>query len=150
MKIIFLDIDGVLNRLGTVVQGRTMINFNGVIGMEPELVKRFNELVRKTGARVVLSSTWRLSDTWRADMRANGLEMEFLDRTDDLYDPKKRFIRTGRGIEINKWLSEHPKVEKYVIIDDDSDMLPGQVFFKTSSVSGLTHEIAEQIEKCLI
>jgi len=148
MKVIFLDIDGVLNRLGTPQEGRTTTQWNGFIGMEPELVQRFNSLVKKTGVQVVLSSTWRLSPTWREDMKGNGLDFEFLDRTESLYDANKS-RRLDRGFEINKWLSEHPDVDKYVIIDDDSDMLPDQVFVQTSYAHGLTKEVMERVEKCL-
>ena len=62
MKVIFLDIDGVLNCIGSF--NRTKTRFNGFVGMDPTLVARFNSLVEKTGARVVLSSTWRLDPKW--------------------------------------------------------------------------------------
>lgn len=142
MKVIFLDIDGVLNRLGTPFEKRTTTMWNGFIGMEPELVQRFNELVKSIGVKVVLSSTWRLSDTWREDMKGNGLDFEFLDRT-------KSMGGLPRGNEIELWLSEHPEVEKYCIIDDDSDMLPNQKLFHTSYKDGLTAEIAKSITEYL-
>jgi hypothetical protein len=34
--------------------------------------------------------------------------------------------KTLRGQEIQGWLDNHPEVEDYVILDDDSDMLPEQ------------------------
>ncbi len=34
--------------------------------------------------------------------------------------------KTLRGEEIQEWLDNHPEVEDYVILDDDSDMLPEQ------------------------
>lgn len=149
-KIIFLDIDGVLNRLGTPQQGRTTEKWEGLIGMEPELVTRFNRLVRETEAKVVLSSTWRLSKTWREDMRQNGLDFEFLDRTPHLHageGPTYRHLE--RGAEVEHWLCEYlstgAPVQKYAIIDDDSDFMPGQPLFQTSYESGLTKEIADAV-----
>lgn len=162
IKIIFLDIDGVLNRLGTMEEGRTTTEWNGYIGMEPELVERFNKLCADTHAKVVLSSTWRKSDTWLYDMRHNGLLCDFRGRTPQL-------TSRVRGEEIKDWLDKNPSVKcntptscpypcramcmghnitKYVIIDDDSDMLPEQKesFFKTSYKFGLTQEIADKIE----
>jgi len=145
-KIIFLDVDGVLNRLGTPTEGRTTTTWNGFIGMEPELVQRFNTLVKELGVGVVLSSTWRLSKTWREDMKGNGLDMEFIDRTKDLYNAGKT-ARLPRGAEIQEWLDRHPEVERYAIIDDDSDMLPEQPFFQTNYAFGLTEDIAQSIKK---
>jgi HAD domain in Swiss Army Knife RNA repair proteins len=58
MIVIFLDIYGVLNCIGFFY--RTEARFDGYIGMDPELVARFNAFVKETGADVVLSSTWRL------------------------------------------------------------------------------------------
>lgn len=152
MKIIFLDIDGVLNRLGTPMQGRTTTKWEGLIGMEPELVERMNALVARTGALVVLSSTWRLSKTWREDMRQNGLTFEFLDRTPYLQTGEgESFHHLERGEEIDAWICEYltqdreRQLDAYAIIDDDSDMLPSQPLFKTGYEKGLTQEIADAI-----
>ena len=53
MKVIFLDIDGVLNCSKT----HNPRNLPYVI--DPKLLKRFERLLERTGAKVVLSSTWR-------------------------------------------------------------------------------------------
>jgi len=56
-----------------------------------------------------------------------------------------------RGEEIKKWLQEQKDLscnfKHYVIIDDDSDMLPTQIehFFQTSWEEGLTKEIVDKI-----
>ena len=46
-----------------------------------------------------------------------------------------------RGEEIKTWLEHHPEVENYVIIDDDSDMLPEQLdnFVHTSNMHGFLY-----------
>lgn len=150
MKIIFLDIDGVLNRIG--VRARTQTRWGGYIGMEPELVERFNDICQKTGAVVVLSSAWRNADDWLATMKANGLTCEFIDRTPNLNSGNSS---TGRGLEVKAWLDkftitdlllpENEQVEKYCCIDDDSDFLPYQNLFKTNYEDGLTAEQAKLI-----
>lgn len=145
MKVIFLDIDGVLNRLGSIEQQRTIHTFQGFVGFEPELVERFNNLVSETGAVIVLSSSWRNSKNWRSDMFQNGLNIKkLIDRTPHL--PGKI-----RGYEIDAWLKVHANVENYVIVDDDNDMLPwhGRHMFQTNYASGLTIEIAEKIKTFL-
>lgn len=143
--IIFLDIDGVLNRLGTLEEGRTTTLWEGFIGMEPELVARFNELVKKTNAWVVLSSTWRRDRNWREVMAANGLDFEFLDRTPVHH-------RKPRGYEIYAWLRENRDLKTYAIIDDNADMLLLQKshFFQTDFRFGLTQEIADAVATYLI
>ena len=54
MKVIFLDIDGVLNNANT--KDRTPDKF---IGIEDIFVKRLVDIVRSTKTKVVLSSSWR-------------------------------------------------------------------------------------------
>lgn len=53
MKIIFLDIDGVLNCEKTPNPRKLRYI------VDPKLLKRFERLIERTGAKVVLSSTWR-------------------------------------------------------------------------------------------
>lgn len=152
-KIIFLDVDGVLNcsttewRWDGKENKKKQEGGKGYIGMDPKLVKLFNSIIKKTGAKIVLSSTWRHDRNWLDVMTWNGLPREsFLGRTDDLRDSD---WHTRRGQEINKWLSESPPVEKYAILDDDSDMLPGQPLFKTTWQAGLTKKIADSVIKFL-
>lgn len=161
IKAIFLDIDGVMNQY-TIVDGE-VTKFTPVsqtedgllLQMDQELVFRLNKLVDRTGVELVLSSTWRIARPWRETMKANGIVKDFLDRTPRL----PRLNGTSheyceRGKEIKAWLDEHPEVEDYVIIDDDSDFLPEQKegghFFQTDMrKGGLTQEIADAVEKYL-
>ena len=139
MKIIFLDIDGVLNSFQT----QPKEEIENMFGIHKVLVERLNDVVRKTDAKVVLSSTWRHDKNWRKTMKESGLDFKFLDKTPDLRGEI-------RGNEIQKWLDKHQNVEKFCIIDDDSDMLPEQKHFKTSIfLGGLTESICEEIIKYL-
>jgi hypothetical protein len=136
MRVIFLDIDGVLNCWETTERWR------GFIGIDPKLAQRLAELVRVTSAKVVLSSTWRRDPDWLKTMQANHV-VGLIDRTPLL--PNR-----PRGEEIDLWLHEHPEVERYAIIDDDSDMLDEQMssYFRTSFYEdGLTEEIARMVEQ---
>ena len=54
MRVIFLDVDGVLNCRHT----RTRTS-DGWCFVDDYLVRRLRELVVRSGARLVLSSTWR-------------------------------------------------------------------------------------------
>lgn len=141
-KIIFLDVDGVLNKLGSVEHGRTGVDPKiGFIGTEPELVSRLNTIVARTGAHVVLSSAWRKSKRLRKRLIEVGIK--FVDITPSLGGI--------RGDEIKKWLEGHPKVKRYAILDDDTDMLEEQMgnFFHVQNAVGLTEETAQLVVKHL-
>lgn len=136
MKILFLDIDGVLNST------RSAVAFGGYpMNVEKPHMERFDHvavaLIKKickdTGAKIVLSSVWRL---YEGHMNmANALHLPIIDST-----PEK--LTALRGEEIAMWLRDHPEVEKYVIIDDDSDMLEDQMpyFVQTSHLNGFLYQ----------
>lgn len=135
-KIIFLDIDGVMNCVNHRKQHPE--DFGKMYGIDQEHVAILNDLVEKTGAEIVLSSVWRLDDNYKEVMKENGITV--IGRTEYLGG-------MIRGEEIDLWLAEKGKdVEVYAIIDDDSDMLPFQPHFKTSGFEwGLTQEIADRV-----
>lgn len=137
MKILFLDIDGVANCKTTGQQHR------GVIGIDPYKAFLIGKILDQTDAVMVLSSTWRL---WK-DSRD---EVEKQIAT--IFNCTPQFTGRPRGEEIDSWLKNASwKIERYAILDDDSDMLPNQLsnFFKTSWETGLTDEIAEKVIKHL-
>ncbi len=82
-------------------------------------VKWIEMLCRETEAKIVVSSTWRMDDNYKECLYNGGLsrEIEILGKT-------PRISNEIRGKEIQRWLEEnsHLIIEKYVIIDDDSDM----------------------------
>jgi len=123
IKVIFLDIDGVLNYNGCKTE-----TSSGSMFVNDNKIKILKEIIDRTGAKVVLSSTWRigwkhldmgLTDTWAirdfVELRDKLLEFEikFYDKT-PMFD---KFMRR-RGEEIQAWLDNHEDVDGYVIIDD--------------------------------
>lgn len=121
---------------------------------EPELVYRLNLIVDRTDAEIVLSSSWRHQPDWREALKASGVFKPLLDRTPRRSDHKKYGIghnQLCRGHNIQDWLDDHPEVERYVILDDSSDMLASQLpnFFRTKTTEGLTQEIADAVERHL-
>lgn len=142
MKYIFLDFDGVMNTPATL--------HNGKIGaLDHEFVARFNDVVRKTGAKVVISSTWRLFKNIAEVILAAGFLIdEFEGMTPSLFDPANPEKKFCRGDEIAKWMQESGvEIDRYAILDDDEDMLPEQQshFFKTETAHGLTQDIADRL-----
>ncbi len=132
MKILFLDIDGVVNC------DKTVQTHGSWLGIDPYMSLLVNRICEATGAKVVLSSTWRLDESSRDEVRNRVIN--FVDVTPD-------FPRAMRGYEIKKWLDSHSAIDKYAILDDTDDMLPEQQdsFFQTSFKVGLTDEIARDV-----
>lgn len=131
-KIIFLDIDGVLN-----VYCSSRDKYGCIF--HQEFVDNLQHIVDETKAKIVISSSWRVDgiDVMRKMWEFRNLPSEIIDITPDLY-----FTYSGpkgnddycRGDEIQLWLDNNPEVINYVIIDDDTDMLPTQMenFVRTS------------------
>lgn len=131
-KIIFLDIDGVLNSQLYFKSGRAD---TGLVrdDIDVEAVELLNHLCDATGADIVVTSTWRNSRTveqLQEIFDKHGFRHKVLDKTKDL-----RYGKHGdcilRGNEILEWIKSHEDIvqaryheyQNYVILDDDSDML---------------------------
>lgn len=112
-KIIFLDIDGVLNLY------REEHDKYGQL-FHDNFVNNLKHIIDETGAKIVLSSTWRLSG-----FKTN--KNMWLDRKlpGELVDVTPIFHNKIRGEEIKHWLVNN-QVNSYVIIDDDTDFLSEQ------------------------
>jgi hypothetical protein len=121
LRVLFLDIDGVLN------SHRTCVAFGGfphnptpeqVAQLDPVALAMLRNVCAVAGLSVVVSSSWRVLNDWDAIGRGFGLPT--IGET-----PRLSGIR---GEEIAAWLAAAPApVLDYAIIDDDSDMLPDQM-----------------------
>ena len=113
-KIIFLDIDGVLN-----VYCENRDEFGCLFHKHFE--DNLKWIIDETNAKIVISSTWRLSglEVMREMWQTRQLSGEILDIT-----PIKHNVK--RGYEIKEWLTNN-YYQNYCIIDDDDDMLPEQL-----------------------
>lgn len=134
MKVVFLDIDGVLIH-------HKSIPIHTAHKADPDCVERLNQITDATGAKIVVSSTWRMFDRIDAILKDWGVKAEVFGKTPNGYH-KEEIIALGvtRGKEINAWLRETEfDIEKFVILDDDNDMDPllGSLVH-TSMSTGLT------------
>lgn len=142
MKIIFLDIDGVLN---VIPQGHD--EFGAVFHCE--FVNNLEKIILLTGAKIVISSSWRKSGlvVMQQMWQKRGLPGQVIDTTPSLYvfkgtdnirfwnskldqkkTPRIKGYSIPRGSEIDYWLKNEAEnicteIESYVILDDDTDML---------------------------
>jgi len=138
MKVIFLDFDGVIT-----IPPKWHINANKI--------KYIKQIVDTTGAKIVVSSSWRreniketINDMIGKTKRCPRNKMLYW-LIDNIYDvtswfSDKNYNGTGRGGEIQTWLDNHSEVNNYVIIDDDGDMLDSQLyhFVQTNYEDGIT------------
>lgn len=156
MKVIFLDFDGVIILPGT--RGRSGSRSRA----DAEAVAHLNALIRRTRAKVVVSSAWRgrhLAPMKRLLLEW-GVRCTLVGVTPRLLRPAwacgtggefRRYNRSGpRGAEILDWLRRHPEVESFVILDDDSDMAcAAHRLVKTEYMTGLTAGHVERAVKML-
>lgn len=131
MKVLFLDIDGVLNsRRSQMAFGAYPHDFSNMQQFDLVAVGLIRRLCRVTDCSVVLSSDWRYYTT--AHLAANALDLPIMDVTPQL--------NGTRGLEINAWLSAHPEVTRFAIVDDISQFMDSQrpFFVQTDDAFGLT------------
>lgn len=133
MKVVFLDIDGVLNYTQWYVSDRNPGNLDGKEGdIDPLCADRINLICEKTGAKIVLSSDWRISWPYCMDrLEKGGIKQGLvIDKTPEhmwVEHCGKDFLDyTSRGSEIDDWLLRHPECDRYVILDDRKDFTEEQ------------------------
>ena len=118
MKVIFLDIDGVLNCKNTADC------CEGYIGVDNKKVELLKRVVDETGALIVLSSSWRLGVT-NTGLGTEGL-MDYLKEKLAKYGleiysmtPQIGGFHGSRGKEIDIWLNSRDNIESWVVLDDE-------------------------------
>ena len=162
-KIVFLDIDGVLNTGWWYSQmDRNTPKDKYGYAFDPRSVANLKKIVDETGADIVISSSWKsfglseLEDMWQdrglpgklIGITPNSVSDEMLLNAD--LDHMEIF--SVREMEIKEWLDKHgKKVSHYVIIDDMDNFLPEQKshFVLTDPEVGITDEDADKAIKIL-
>ena len=123
MKIIFLDVDGVLNCKDT-------IDYCGPYkGIEDKKVALLKEMVESTNSKIVLVSSWK--EWWykephlkdKQDFMAAYLDMKLNKQGLTIIDKTNDYESFDRGDGIIKYLRKLKRsgmcVDKYVILDDE-------------------------------
>ena len=155
MKIIFLDIDGVLNSEKFSIWIHEHPEFcenGGHFWIDPEKVEMVINLCEETGAKIVISSSWRgwslkttLEDfsTYRDLSKLNPYIVGVTPKFFMMYSN----TQISRGNEIQHYLNKHQSITHYCIIDDDNDMLQEQQekFVQTDNQVGLTVEDYQKV-----
>jgi len=114
--VIFLDIDGVLN---TLEQNR---HPGGREVFSPEAVAALRSILERTGAQIVIASSWRegVADRIPDTFECNGLGVyleKILGYTPVLPEASPE---TRRADEIDAWLHGNPAYRnRFLVVDDD-------------------------------
>jgi hypothetical protein len=158
-KIIFLDIDGVLNS-NSFFQSDEYEKLDRWVSMiDEKAVELLNDLIKETNAKIVISSTWRKSlnkEELLEILKSKGFEYDILDYTPYLVFRDLDYVKGSvpRGCEIQAWLNHnysHPDSVNYIIFDDDSDMLLSQTqrFIWVDGWHGLTPNLTYKAKRIL-
>jgi hypothetical protein len=155
VKVLFLDIDGVLNsaewygRRPRELRDLPNTDHNvGLCEIDPEAVARLGRIVDATGARIVISSTWRRVfrlPTIRLLLAERGLRAEVVGVTPDLGG----VAMLGRGEEIRAWLAAHPDVTAFAVLDDNDEMDAVREAFVPTWLDGEDGLADEHVERVI-
>ena len=143
-KILFLDIDGVLNtdRQQWYCQMNSIAPVDKFgYAFDSKAVENLATILEETGAEIVISSSWKflglqtLQKMWK-DRNMPGTILYITPDGDN------------KGLKIDEWLLKHEsQVSGYAIIDDENDMQPEQQehFVQTNSQFGITLKDADRV-----
>ena len=150
---VFCDVDGVLNRWdGDFSEARPLVD---------DCLIQFRRIIEKTGARTILSSSWRRHQDmgWDFQKRRDGestlaaaferLEIPlWIDRTPRHLQMPSPFARlANRPFEILTWLYENRekyKMNNFIALDDENNMMLYPHNIQTRPQLGLTPEVADE------
>lgn len=155
-KFIFLDIDGVLNSEQFYEEKTQKERFEELrkefeddiafmlADIDLKAVELLNKLTDATKAKIVVSSSWRSSSNLQDIFNYAGIKEPISGITPYLGS-------RHRGSEISEWLKDIKEPYKYVILDDDNDMLEEQLnnFVQTDWKEGLTDKDINKAIKIL-
>lgn len=131
-KYIFLDIDGVMNsnlfysertqdkRYKDWIKEHSQHTAWSACNIDPRAVERLNRLTDATGAKIVVSSSWRFDSKLQEVFNLVGIK-------ESIYSTTPSSESRLKGGEIRAWLDKETEPYKYVILDDDTDMLESQI-----------------------
>jgi len=135
MRVVFLDVDGVLNTTGFNSSQTCTVNPKGAPWpLSQELLERFSDFLQQSQANIVVSSNWR-SDTsslnalWNACCSVGISHRRFIGQTPELRRPQSATNR--RADEIARWLNSNRcrfGVCQWVAIDDLNLSRTGPLF----------------------
>jgi hypothetical protein len=133
MRVLFLDVDGVLNCNDDFTED------SGIWVINDQMFMRLKIILDRTSCKVVLTSSWRFSPQGLAKISG-----KLQNISHDIFDVTPLKDEINRELEIGAWLLDHPEVTSWVVVDDwhKADLNDGS-FIRTHADEGLTdHHVA--------
>jgi hypothetical protein len=150
MKLVFLDIDGVLNSKQYILKVTDLFD-DPKFQIDPAAVVRLNRITDATDASIVVSSTWRKSFTHYLDklqvcMASYSITAPIIGMTPDMVVPYGSILMaTGhRGDEIQAWLDDNNHMDPFIVIDDERVSNMDNHLVKTDFDTGLLDHHVDQ------
>jgi hypothetical protein len=154
-RILFLDIDGVLNCGEWMEQGH-MKGPPDAQHFAPHLCARLERILVETGCSIVVSSAWRIMHSTgaiEAYLHERGASSARVIGETPRHGESPGGIIYGqrRGLEIQAWLNANPDPQHvFAIVDDSDDMDPVRHrLVRTSWSHGLQERDADQLIQLL-
>lgn len=133
MKVIFLDVDGVINSNFWLESHQKEISDGTLI--DKEKIELVAKIVNKTGAVLVMHSGWRF----------------WFDNTMQPIRKSKMFSKV-KASEIFLWLKQNPNIDKWIVLDDidlhNDELTIRQI--RTNAKIGLTEKDADKAIEMLL
>lgn len=172
-RIIFLDVDGVINHTAWynwVIKHPEFLKEGGHKNIDPRSVERIIKICDEAKASIVLSSSWRLWEFYQTIKNLNRIRdirpilermVGITERTEERFRGKEidsflkrcqtKSFMTDNGNNLVKSGIEFNVNPSYVILDDDNDMLDFQLsrFIYVNDEVGVTHKDVDTAIKIL-
>jgi len=157
-RLLFLDFDGVLNSSRSMGFRKECKLCGGLCWFDPKAIARLNTVLERTGAMIVVSSSWRVGrklTELREILHGHGVtEFTVVAATPTpftLLEKTGQLLTTAvtRGEEIAAWLKlreGYRTPRSWAIVDDDPSMAPvAHRHVKTDWTEGLLDEHVEKL-----
>ena len=163
MKVIFLDVDGVINLNYWLQSHQKEISYGTLI--DKEKIELVAKIVHKTGAELVMHSGWRFwfdNDMQPIRKEAQNLIDLLLESglsiyamTPDLTTEeirKTKMFSKVKASEIFLWLKQNPNIDKWIVLDDidlhNDELAIRQI--RTNPEIGITYKDVERAIEMLL
>lgn len=149
MRVLFLDVDGVLNRIAPDGFYIATIPCPGMVGpsiVELNMVNALEVAIKQLpDFRLVASSSWRkIYDDPESFSKAIHMQGNYF------HEDWATVSLDNRGLEIQEWLHRHLEVTEYAVIDDMDDGIKtyhSNQFIRTDDTTGMTWNDLQNVLK---